>query len=123
MAKALGIGGIFFKSADPKALAAWYESWLGLSIEESFGGCIFAPTDLPDAAYTLWTPFKADTDYFNPSKSAFMINLIVDDVQGAMAQVVEGGGTLVGEPEDSEFGMFAWFLDPDENKVELWQPK
>ena len=123
MAKVLGIGGVFFKSRDPKKLAAWYKTWLGLEIDPSFGGTIFYPSTLPDKAYTVWPPFKESTTYFDPSTSPFMINLIVDDIPGALGQVETGGATLVGDPEDSEYGTFGWFIDPEGNKVELWQPK
>ena len=123
MAKALGIGGVFFKSQDPKHLAAWYGTWLGLEIDPSFGGTSFHPSQLPDKAYTVWSPFKESTTYFDPSTNPFMINLIVDDLSGALSQVKKGGATLVGDPEESEYGAFGWFIDPEGNKVELWQPK
>jgi len=123
MAKVLGIGGVFFKARDPKQLAAWYETWLGLENDPSFGGTAFQPSTLPAKAYTVWAPFKESTTYFDPSTSPFMINLIVDNVLSALGQVEKGGATLVGDPEDSEFGMFGWFIDPEGNKVELWQPK
>ncbi len=122
MAKVISLGGIFFKSDDPKALGAWYSQHLGLQVESSFGGVIFKPGDMPAGGYTLWTPFAKDTDYFKPSKKGFMINLIVDDLDGALAQVAAAGATLHGEPERSEYGHFGWFSDPDGNKVELWQP-
>ena len=82
MAKALGIGGVFFKARDPKHLATWYETWLGLEIDPSFGGTSFYPSNLPDNAYTVWSPFKESTTYFDPSTNPFMINLIVDDLSG-----------------------------------------
>lgn len=122
MASVLGIGGVFFKSKDPAALGSWYQEHLGLDIDASFGGVIFKPARMPNGGYTIWSPFKADTDYFQPSDQTFMINLIVDDVEAALAQVQAGGATIVGKPEHSEFGSFGWFLDPDGNKVELWRP-
>ncbi len=122
MAKILGIGGIFFKSKDPGKLGDWYRKWLNLEIDDSFGGSVFQPSGYPKSGYTLWSPFKEATDYFDPTKSAYMINFIVDDLHGALKQVEAGGGELIGEPEDGEFGKFGWFLDPDGNKVELWQP-
>jgi len=122
MAKVLGIGGVFFKSKDTEAIGQWYKTWLGFEIEPSFGGSVFFPGNLPANAYTVWSPFKADTDYFAPSANTYMINLIVDDVAAALAQVNEGGATLVGELESSEYGDFGWFMDPDGNKVELWKP-
>ncbi|MEO0574886.1 MAG: VOC family protein [Pseudomonadota bacterium] len=122
MAKVLSLGGVFFKSKDPAALGAWYAEHLGLEIDASFGGCVFMPDRMPAKGYNIWTPFKSDTDYFEPSKQAFMINLIVDDLDEALAQVKAGGAELHGTPDRSEFGAFGWFTDPDGNKVELWQP-
>ena len=122
MARALGIGGVFFRSPDPAALSAWYREHLGFKLEEN--GCsAFKPDQLPGGGYTVWSPFKVDTTYFAPSRKSFMVNLIVDDLDGALAQVKDAGATLVGEPtDDPEFGRFGWFMDPEGNKVELWQP-
>lgn len=122
MARALGIGGVFFKSNDPEKLAGWYARWLGFEIDSTFNGSIFRPANLPDGAYGVWSPFPASTEYFQPSTQPFMINLIVDDVDGALAQVAQGGATLAGEPQEDQFGRFGWFMDPDGNKVELWEP-
>lgn len=122
MAKVVGLGGIFFKSPDAKALADWYQEHLGLPIQASFGGAVFMADQVPDGGYNIWTPFKNDTTYFEPSKQTFMMNLMVDDLDGALAQVKAAGATLHGDPERSEFGAFGWFSDPDGNKVELWQP-
>ena len=123
MASVLGIGGVFFKSSDPAKLAAWYERWLNLDIESSFGGTAFLPSRLPEKARVVWAPFPESTTYFDPSSKPFMINLIVDDVATALRQVGEGGAQVVGEPETVENGTFGWFIDPEGNKVELWQPK
>ena len=122
MAKALGIGGVFFKARDPAALAAWYGAHLGIDVQDGFAGAIFTADAVPAGGYTVWSPFAADTTYFDPSTAPYMINLMVDDLDGALAQVAEGGATLVGTPEDSEYGRFGWFIDPDGNKIELWQP-
>ena len=122
MAKVLGIGGIFFKSENPKQLAKWYEKWLGIEIDSSFTGTVFNSENMPAKSYTVWSPFEAKTEYFEPSKNSYMINLIVDDLAGALNQVQQGGGTLVGKPEEHEYGHFGWFIDPEGNKVELWQP-
>lgn len=124
MAKVLGVGGIFFRSEDPKALAAWYAEWLGLPIDESWGGAAFPPDEVPAGGATVWSPFVHDTEYFDPATDRqFMFNLMVDDLDGALAQVEEGGAELVGEVDDQPYGRFGWFLDPDGNKVELWEPK
>jgi len=121
MAKVLGIGGIFFKSKDPKALTAWYGKWLSIPIDEH-GYVSLLPASMPKGGYSVWSPFKQDTGYFEPSGKDFMMNLIVDDLDQALAQVVAGGAELSGEPEEHEYGRFGWFLDPDGNKIELWQP-
>lgn len=122
MAKALGVGGVFFKAKDPKGLGQWYARWLGIKIEDSFGGTIFPAASLPAKSYTVWSPFKDSSQYFEPSQNPYMINFIVDDLDGALAQVKDGGATLEGTPEDGELGRFGWFIDPEGNKVELWQP-
>jgi predicted enzyme related to lactoylglutathione lyase len=121
MAKALGIGGIFFKSKDPAALMAWYQACLGLP-DEAKEYASFAPATMPPNGATVFSPFKSTTAYFAPSKREFMINFIVDDLDGALQQVAAGGATLVGEVQSFDYGRFGWFLDPDGNKVELWQP-
>lgn len=121
MARALGVGGVFFKSRDPKALGAWYQRWLGVEFDGQSVG--FKPASMPPAAVTVWAPFGAATKYFEPSPQPFMINLVVDDLDGALAQVKEGGATIVGDIQAADYGRFGWFLDPDGNKVELWEPK
>jgi predicted enzyme related to lactoylglutathione lyase len=122
MAKALGIGGIFFKSSDPNKLGQWYERWLGLTLESGSAVAIFKPEALPKTGYGVWSPFPGDTDYFSPSGKDFMINLVVDDLEGALKQVQAGGAQLAGQIQNLEYGLFGWFVDPDGNKVELWQP-
>lgn len=121
MIKVKAIGGIFFKCEDPKALADWYEKHLGLDISE-YGFSMFKPESMPSGGFTLWTPFKADTDYFGKGPQQFMLNLIVDDVRGALAQVKEGGAEIVGDVDDTDYGVFGWFIDPAGYKVELWTP-
>jgi len=121
MAKVIGLGGIFFKSTDPIALATWYQNHLQIPIE-NWGGAAFYHNDKPTPGYHVWTPFDHNTSYFAPTDKSFMFNFIVDDLEQALQQVTQGGGEQVGEIEDSEFGLFGWFIDPDGNKVELWQP-
>jgi predicted enzyme related to lactoylglutathione lyase len=119
MAKVVGFGGLFFKSTDPERLLAWYAKWLSMGSGQS--SVEFKPASIPDRGFTIWSPFSTNTDYFAPSSRAFMFNLIVDDLDGALAQVHAGGAQIVGEIEEHEYGRFAWFIDPDGNKVELWQ--
>ena len=77
---------------------------------------------MPRNGYTVWSAFEATTTYFSPSDNEFMFNLVVDDLEEALSQVKAGGAQVVGEVEKSEYGQFGWFMDPDGNKVELWQP-
>ncbi len=121
MAKVIGLGGIFFKSENPEALGEWYRKWLGVPVEHPYGAS-FKPEGLPAGAFAAWCPFPAATKYFDPADRPYMFNLMVDDLDGALAQVEEGGGQRVGGIEEEDYGRFGWFLDPDGNKVELWQP-
>ncbi len=124
MAKVLGVGGIFFKSPDPQRLYQWYSRWLGLPVQTEAGMTFvaFLPHSMPRNGYTVWSAFEAKTTYFSPSDNEFMFNLVVDDLEEALRQVRAGGAQVVGEVEKSEYGQFGWFMDPDGNKVELWQP-
>lgn len=122
MAKVLGLGGIFFKSRNPQALMAWYQQTLGFSTE-STDYASFSPSTMPGGGSTVFSPFKDTTGYFAPSKRDFMFNLIVDNLEEALAQVKSGGAELVGDPQSFDYGRFGWFMDPEGNKVELWEPK
>jgi predicted enzyme related to lactoylglutathione lyase len=122
MAKVLGIGGIFFRSPDPAALCAWYRKWLGVEAAPPYGAN-FEPAAVPPGGLTVWAPFPRDTAYFGGSGQTFMINLLVDDVRAALAQVRAGGAVVAEKIEDFDYGSFGWFTDPDGNRVELWQPK
>ena len=83
---------------------------------------IFKPDAMPPNAVTVWSVFPIRTRYFRPSRAPLMLNFVVDDVDEALCQVELAGGTLVGQPKGSAYGRFGWFVDPDGNKVELWQP-
>jgi predicted enzyme related to lactoylglutathione lyase len=123
MAKVTGIGGVFFKAkADQKALAAWYAKHLGLTLE-SWGGAILKwPQDSgTDDGVTVWNLAASDSKWFAPSESSFMINYRVDDLDELLAQLKRDGVTIHSGPESHENGKFAWIIDPDGNKVELWQ--
>ena len=121
MAKVLGVGGIFFKSPDPKRLFDWYARWLGMEFEE--WGTAYYPGTMPANGQTVWSAFPATTNYFAPANKDFMFNLIVDNLEEALKQVKEGGAEVIGNIEKLEYGLFGWFMDPDGNKVELWEPK
>ncbi len=124
----LGIGGIFFKAEDPEKLAAWYRQHLGLEVED-YGGVSFRPekegagSGLPKRqVYTTWSPFPADTGYFAPSTKPFMINFRVNDLDGLLAKLRAGGVAVDEKVEKSEFGYFGWAMDPEGNRIELWEP-
>jgi predicted enzyme related to lactoylglutathione lyase len=119
MAKVLGIGGVFFKAADTKALVDWYARVLGFSVED-WGGVVFKPSG---AGHQVWSPFKADTDYFAPSSQPYMLNLMVDDLDGVLAKAAAEGVEPTGRQDDENFGKFAWLMDPNGLKLELWEPK
>lgn len=120
MAKVIGLGGIFFKSSNPTKLAKWYSRHLGIELESGLSAN-FKPGDMPAGGCTVWSPFPAATRYFAPSRRQFMINFVVDDLEGALKQVVRGGARLVGEIQEYPYGRFGCFLDPERNKIELWQ--
>lgn len=122
MPSVLGIGGLFFKSADPAATNEWYARVLGIEIAE--WGAFFA-ADAAAAhpgAGTAFSPFKADTDYFAPSDAAFMFNLMVDDLDGILARCAQHGVTPLKILPDEGMGPFAHIMDPEGRKIELWQP-
>lgn len=125
MARVTGIGGVFFKSmGDHKALAAWYETHLGIPMEPWGGAVLRWPDDrAEDGGLTVWNVAKADTKWFSPSDASFMINYRVDDMDALLANLRAAGIEVIQGPESHENGKFAWIRDPDGNKVELWEPK
>lgn len=125
MAKITGIGGVFIKSTNDKdALAAWYRDNLGLKFEDWGGSIINWKDDAQaDGGMTVWTTAAADSKWFAPSESSFMINYRVDDLDGLLAQLKQNGVQIVKGPDEEFNGKFAWVMDPDGNKVELWEPK
>lgn len=122
MKRVTGIGGIFFKSADPKALGAWYRDHLGLDVT-GWGGAIFRWGGADsEAGATVWSPFSRDTDYMAPSSAPFMINFRVADLDALLAALRSEGCNVLEKTDSSEQGKFGWVLDPEGNKVELWEP-
>ena len=117
MARITGLGGIFYKVADPEATRAWYQDNLGIGGD---WGAMFPFTkDSPDG-YSLLSPFKSDSDYFAPSTLPFMINLRVDNLDELISELEAKGIAVIGR-QDEKYGSFAWILDCDGVKVELWQ--
>ena len=127
MKHVLGIGGIFFKAQDPEKLAAWYQKHLDLEVEE-YGGATFREPQSADAvapkrqSYVVWSPFPVDTDYFAPSTKPFMINFRVTDLDQLLAKLRAEGVTVEEKTDKSEFGYFGWVMDPEGNRIELWEP-
>ena len=120
-----GIGGVFFKSkGDHKALAAWYQEHLGIKLEP-FGAAVLRwPGDTAeDKGVTVWCVAEKDTTWFNPSDSSFMVNYRVHDLSGMIANLRKAGVEILQGPESHENGKFAWIMDPEGNKIELWEPK
>lgn len=118
-----GVGGIFFKAkGDHKTLTAWYQKHLGIKLEP-WGGVIFKWSEDPgkEKGTTVWHVTEKHTTHFHPSESPFMINYRVDDLDGMAANLQKEGIKIQG-PESSEFGKFAWLMDPEGNKIELWEP-
>ncbi|MEP7211854.1 MAG: VOC family protein [Acidobacteriota bacterium] len=124
MAKITGIGGVFLKSKGKGSeLAEWYKTNLGLDLE-SWGGSILKwPEDkADDGGLTVWSSADHDTKWFSPSESSFMINYRIDNMDEMVEQLKQNGVEIVGGPDSAENGKFAWIMDPDGNKVELWEP-
>ena len=123
MRRVTGIGGVFFKSKDPKALGAWYRDHLGLDVQE-WGGVAFRwADDNPNGTgTTIWSPFKEDTGYFAPSTAPFMVNFRVEDLHGLLAALRLEGCSVDDKVDESEYGKFGWVMDPEGNRIELWQP-
>ena len=119
MAKITGLGGLFFKSPDPKALAKWYHEMLGIELTE-WGGAMLRYDAPGHPEFVVWSPSSADTTYYQPSKREFMVNYGVDDLDGMVAALEAKGVKIIGRQEES-YGRFAWIMDPDGTKLELWQ--
>jgi predicted enzyme related to lactoylglutathione lyase len=123
MKRVTGIGGVFFKARDPKALGEWYRIHLGMTVED-WGGVAFrwADDNATARGTTVWSPFQDDTSYFAPSGASFMINYRVEDLHAVLAALRAEGCAVLDKVEESEFGKFGWVVDPEGNKLELWQP-
>jgi predicted enzyme related to lactoylglutathione lyase len=123
MKRVTGIGGVFFKAKDPASLSQWYRTHLGMNVED-WGGVAFRWADDKAGAKgtTIWSPFKDDTSYFAPSSASFMINYRVEDLHALLAALRAEGCAVDDKVEESEYGKFGWVVDPEGNKIELWQP-
>lgn len=124
MRRVTGIGGIFFHARDPAALGAWYKEHLGIDVQP-WGGAAFDWVDAagnPTRGTTAWSVFAAGGQPFAPGTAAFMINYRVEDLAGLLAALRTEGCNVLDKTDDSEYGKFGWVMDPEGNKVELWQP-
>ncbi|HVP84325.1 MAG TPA: VOC family protein [Rhizomicrobium sp.] len=117
-----GIGGIFFKSKDPKALAAWYRDVLGIAVED-WGGATLRYDAPGHPPVVVWGPFAEKTEYFAPSSREFMLNFAVDDMDAFLARIEAKGVKVLKRDDSDPSGKFAWIVDPDGTKIELWQAK
>ena len=114
MEKITGIGGVFFKSKDAGALRRWYTEKLGIDVDPGWGGAQFGDT--------VWSIFEGTTRYFEPSTQPFMINYRVADLDAMLAQLRAAGVQVDDKVEETELGRFGWAIDPEGNRIELWQP-
>jgi len=117
-----GIGGVFIKAKDPKTLAAWYRDVLGMPLQP-WGGAALRLDAPGHPSAAGWSAFPASSSYFAPSTSPFMINYAVDDMDALVARMHAKGVEVIKRQDDDASGRFAWVLDPEGNKVELWEPK
>jgi predicted enzyme related to lactoylglutathione lyase len=121
MKRVTGLGGIFFKTEDQKKTKDWYKNHLGLNTDDY--GCTFWWKDEENKkCATQWSPFKNDTDYFEPSKKEFMINFRVENLVELLNILTKEGVAVIGKMEEYDYGKFAWILDNEGNKIELWEP-
>ncbi len=121
--KVTGIGGIFFRVREPEKISAWYQQHLGISVKDGHADFVWREHERPDQiGRTVWSVFPTDTDYFGPSRPAFMINYRVENLERMLAQLRRDGVT-VEKVEEYDYGRFAWITDPEGNRIELWEPK
>jgi predicted enzyme related to lactoylglutathione lyase len=116
-----GLGGFFFKSKDPDNIKAWYGKHLGLPVD-AYGWTFWWKDKEGKDCSTQWSPFKDDTNYFQPSEKEFMMNFRVENLHELLATLKEEGVTVVDKVEEYDYGKFGWIIDPEGNKIELWEP-
>ncbi|MDE0957076.1 MAG: VOC family protein [Planctomycetota bacterium] len=124
MEKVVGIGGVFVRAKDRKALAGWYKDHLGLDIDDAWFGAILPGISegQPDVGGGLWSAFEEETDYFGARENQFMVNFRVANRDAILNQLKNAGCNVDEKIGDNEFGHFCWVTDPEGNRVELWQP-
>jgi predicted enzyme related to lactoylglutathione lyase len=119
MKRVVGVGGIFFKARDPEALRAWYKAHLGIDVQ-SWGGTAF-PWDRKDGM-TVWSIVPEDSGTFAPGRASFMVNYVVEDLHSVLEALRSEGCEVDSKVDDSDYGLFGWVMDPEGNRIELWQP-
>ena len=123
MERVNGIGGVFFKARDPKKMAAWYRDHLGIQSRGGYADFLWREKDQPDQiGHTAWALFPTNTSYFGSSAAPMMINYRVASLERMLAQL-RRAGVAVEKVEDQDYGRFAWIMDPEGNRIELWEPK
>ena len=123
MQRVTGVGGIFFKADDPEKMYHWYETHLGIKREDGYVTFRWRGEKDPDEkGMTVWSIFSRDTKYLDPSRSPFMVNYRVDDLDGLLEALRAEGVEIDPKREDYDYGRFAWITDPEGNKIELWEP-
>ncbi len=120
MERVRGVGGVFFKARDPKALAEWYRDHLGIPVAAGQTYASFESTGPGD--HTVWSAFPTETDYFGPGSSRLMLNYRVNDLDAMLAQLRSAGVEVVERIEEFDYGRFGWAVDPEGNRFELWEP-
>ena len=116
-----GLGGFFFKTKNPDAIKAWYKTHLGIPTDQ-YGWTFWWRDEHGNKCSTQWSPFQQDTSYFSPSKKQFMMNFRVENLVELLEILKQEGVEIVGEIEEYDYGKFDWILDPEGNKIELWEP-
>jgi predicted enzyme related to lactoylglutathione lyase len=119
MERVTGIGGVFLKAQDPKTLASWYQKHLGIP----FGDGLYVDFPWTSSGHNVFSFFKSDSKYFQPADKPYMINFRVQNLKDLMVELEKEGVTIVGNMEETDYGNFGWIMDPEGNKVELWEPK
>jgi predicted enzyme related to lactoylglutathione lyase len=123
MKRVTGIGGIFFKTENPELIRSWYAKHLGIGMQDQHGAVFtWGKEGTDEKGSTVWSPFKKTTTYFQPSEKDFMFNYRVENLEALLALLKEEGVQIVGEMEVYEYGKFGWIMDPEGNKIELWEP-
>lgn len=123
MARATGIGGVFLKAHDPKELALWYAKHLGITLSDPRGAMFLWSDEVPaTTGMTIWSLFPGDTKYFGTGRQTAMVNFRVDDLDALLLQLEAAGVWVDSKRENYEYGKFGWIMDPEGNRVELWEP-